>query len=91
LIRAWGAVGTREYKSAQQIGTLTNIAAVTQQVCPTGSIANSSQKPGVTTDGYGKKQINTCPLPVYPRDWNNGVYQWVPATTNVISAGQCKF
>jgi hypothetical protein len=101
VVRAWSAVGTKEYKTAQQIGTLTNIAAVTQQVCPAGSLANSTNQPGVTTDGYCKKQINTCPLPVYPPNgtqigtwgftWGNGVYQFVQPTTNVVSAGQCKF
>lgn len=34
IVRAWSAVGTKEYKSAQAIGTLKNIAAVRN--CPQG-------------------------------------------------------
>jgi hypothetical protein len=103
VVRAWSAVGTKEYKTAQQIGTLTNIAAVTQQVCPAGSLANSTNQPGLTTDGKCKKHVNPgCPLNPAPPNgtpigtnwgftWGDGVWQWFQPTTNVVSAGQCKF
>jgi hypothetical protein len=101
IVRAWSAVGTKEYKTAQQIGTLVNIAAVTQQVCPTGAVANSTNQPGVTTDGKCKKVVSTCPMNPAPPNgtqigtwgftWGSGVYQWIQPTTTVVSAGQCKF
>jgi hypothetical protein len=101
-IRAWGAVGTREYKSAQQIGTLTNVAAVTQQICPAGSVGGTTNQPGVTTDGKCKKPTGTCPITPAPPIWtaignwgftgeNGAVWQWIQPTTNVVSAAQCKF
>jgi hypothetical protein len=102
-IRAYGAVGTRKYKATQTIGTLVNIAAVTQQICPAGSVGGTTNQPGVTTDGKCKKHINaSCPLNPSPPLWtalgtwgftgdNGSVYQWIQPTTNVVSAAQCKF
>src|SRR3712207_3981017 len=42
VIKAYSAVGTKKYRLAQQIGTLTNTPAVTQTKCPTGWLANPS-------------------------------------------------
>lgn len=90
LIRAWSAVGTKEYKSAQFIGTLTNTPAVTKSKCPTGWACNGCNPQvdgGFTSDGKCKKlacQANT--ISPYPPDgtqigtwgfsWGNAFYAW---------------
>jgi hypothetical protein len=101
-IKAYAAVGTRKYDSAQFIGELKNIAAVTQQVCPAGSLANPTNVDGgVTSDGKCKKLVSTCPMNPTPPNgtqigtwgftWGSGVFQWIQPNTTVTSQAQCKF
>jgi hypothetical protein len=70
VVRAWSAVGTREYKSAQQIGVLQKQAQVSQTTCtcpPTWLSSTTNVPGGVTGDGKCKKEAGSClnisPLP----------------------------
>jgi len=88
VVRAWSGVGTKEYKSAQQIGTLNNDAAQTQLKCPVGWASNTTNVDGgVTSDGKCKKlsaqPMSVTPLPpngtpigTYGFTWGNAVYAW---------------
>jgi len=92
IVLAWSAVGTKEYKSAQQIGTLTNTPAVTKSKCPTGWTCNGCSPQvdgGFTSDGMCKKvACNGNTISPYPPDgtqignpswgfsWGNAFYAW---------------
>jgi len=57
VVRAWSAVGTREYKSSQQIGVLVRTESVTTCTCPKGWLANTTNVDGgVTGDGRCKRE-----------------------------------
>jgi len=104
IVRAWSKVGTKEYKSAQLIGTLHNTPQVTATTCkcPTSWTCNGCSPQvagGVTTDGKCKKvacQANT--IPPYPPDgtpigswgfsWGNAFIAW--GTTANGGAPVCK-
>lgn len=106
-IRAWSAVGTRTYRLARGIGVLINTPAVTNQSCwcPSGSLANSTNQQGPTTDGKCKKHvgtINASPLPPngtpigsWGFTWINGIWQWVAPSANcstvIVSPAACRF
>jgi hypothetical protein len=92
VIRAWSAVGTKEYKSAQQIGVLINQPQVTKTTCtcPATWACNGCSPQvagGVTTDGKCKK-LSCQPFSIspFPPDgtqvgawgftWGNALYAW---------------
>jgi hypothetical protein len=101
LVRAWSAVGNKEYKTAAPIGTLTNKPEVKTTICtcPAGWTSNtSSQVGGVTTDGKCKKgACGPNSIAPYPPDgtqigswgftWGNGFYAW--GTTANGGAPKC--
>lgn len=69
VIRAWSAVGTREYKSAQQIGILINTPEVKKTVCtcPATWWSDKNVPGGVTTDGKCKKEaLDNCGIKISP-------------------------
>lgn len=92
VIRAWSAVGTREYKSAQQIGVLINQPQVTNWTCtcPASWTCNGCSPQvagGVTTDGKCKKlacqSFSISPFPPngtqvgsWGFTWGNALYAW---------------
>lgn len=92
VCRAWSAVGTKEYKSAQQIGVLTNQPEVkkTTCTCPAGWACNGCSPQvdgGVTTDGKCKKlacqAISITPFPAngtqlgsWGFTWGNALIAW---------------
>lgn len=91
-----------EYKSAQHIGTLVNTPAVSMATCPTGSVSNTTNQPGVTTDGKCKQivcqPITGTPLPANGTaigtcgfTWGNAIYQWIAPIISVVTPAQCKF
>ncbi|MCF8246896.1 MAG: hypothetical protein K9J37_17900 [Saprospiraceae bacterium] len=68
VIRAYSALSTKDYKTAQQIGTLTNSPESTQTTCkcPVGWWANTSNVDGgITADGQCKKPV-CSPIGVAP-------------------------
>lgn len=92
-INAYRAVGnTGQYDSAQQIGIIKRVAAVTQTKCPAGWASNTTNVDGgVTTDGKCKKlwghiippppaPPNGTPVgtgnPPYGFTWGNDIYAW---------------
>lgn len=92
VIRAWSAVGTREYKSAQQIGVLINQPQVTKKTCtcPASWTCNGCSPQvngGVTSDGQCKKLVcqpfSISPFPpngtqvgTWGFTWGNALYAW---------------
>lgn len=106
-IRAWSAVGTREYKSAQYIGVLLNTPAVTSTkcVCPPDTMTNTSnQVGGVPADGKCKKHVcgpitgiplppNGTPIGTWGFTWENTVWAFVKpnCTTTTVSPAVCRF
>lgn len=106
-IRAWSAVGTREYKSAQYIGVLINTPAVTKTtcVCPPDAMANTTNElGGVTVDGKCKKGIcgpysgitpppNGTQIGTWGFTWGNGFYAWIApkCATAVTTPAVCRF
>ncbi|HWN09894.1 MAG TPA: hypothetical protein VNO50_11635 [Pyrinomonadaceae bacterium] len=83
VVRAWSAVGVREYKSAQQIGILTNQPQVSQTTCtcpPTWASNTTHANGGVTTDGKCKKlacsSISITPLPANGTQLGNWGFTW---------------
>lgn len=89
-VRAWSKVGTREYKSSQYIGTLTNTPAVVKYKCPPGWTCNGCSPQvdgGFTSDGKCKKvacHANTIsPFPpdgtqigTWGFSWGNAFHAW---------------
>lgn len=88
VVRAWSAVGTKEYKSAHQIGVVNRVPAQTEARCPTGWwSATTNVDGGVTPDGRCKKvsaqPMTVTPLPPngtavgsYGFTWGNAVWAW---------------
>ena len=92
VVRAWSAVGMREYKSAQQIGVLINQPQVTNTTCtcPASWTCNGCSPQvngGVTTDGQCKKLVcQPFSISPFPPDrtqvgtwgftWGNALYAW---------------
>lgn len=88
MIRAFGGVGTREYRQGQTLGTLINIPEITKTTCtcPTGWLSNTSNiDGGVTTDGNCKKHVcgpigisplppNGTPIGNWGFTWGNGIW-----------------
>lgn len=89
-IRAYGAVGTKEYQSDQALGILVNTPAVSQTTCkcPAGWMSNTTNiDGGVTGDGHCKKivcqPISITPFPANGTQlgnwgfaWGNALYAW---------------
>jgi hypothetical protein len=86
-IRAYGAVGTKEYQSDQSLGTLTNNAQVSNTTCkcPVGWLSNTTNiDGGITTDGNCKKIVcqpigvapppNGTPVGTWGFIWGNALY-----------------
>jgi hypothetical protein len=86
-IRAYGAVGTKEYQSDQTLGTLVNNPEVknTTCKCPIGWLSNTTNiDGGVTTDGNCKKIVcqpigvapppNGTPVGTWGFIWGNALY-----------------
>lgn len=92
LVRAWSAVGVKEYKAAQQIGVLINQPQVTKTTCtcPAGWTCNGCSPQvagGVTTDGACKKVVcqpfSIAPFPpdgtqvgTWGFTWGNALVAW---------------
>lgn len=91
-VRAWSAVGTKEYKTAAPIGVLTNQSQVTKTTCtcPASWTCNGCSPQvagGVTTDGACKKMVcqpfSISPFPPngtqvgsWGFTWGNAIYAW---------------
>lgn len=104
-VRAWSAVGTRKYTVVRLIGVLVNKPAVTQTtcVCPTGSVGNSTNLPGGTTDSKCKQRVGTItatplppngtPIASWGFTWFNEIRQYIqPAcTTSGVTPAECRF
>jgi hypothetical protein len=95
-IRAYGAVGTKEYQSDESLGTLTNNAQVSNTTCkcPVGWLSNTTNiDGGITTDGNCKKIVcqpigvappaNGTPVGTWGFTWGNALY----AYGNAANAG----
>lgn len=68
-VRAWSAVGMKEYKTSQQIGVLKNTPKVTKTVwtCPAGWLANNTNvNGGVTWGATGCKKLACRPNTITP-------------------------
>lgn len=86
VVRAWSAVGTREYKSAQQIGVLVNKPEVKQTTCtcPKGWVSNGTNQTdgGVTYEGpksckkMACQAINILPLPTNGTQLGDWGFTW---------------
>ncbi len=104
-VEAWSAVGTGKYRAARLIGVLVNKPAVTQTtcVCPPGSVGNSSNQPGGTTDSKCKQKVGTItatprppngtPIGTWGFTWLDEIWQYVSpsCTTVTTSQAECHF
>lgn len=90
VIRAYSAVGVKNYNSDQAIGRLVNQPEITKTTCqcPSGWLSNTTnQEAGISTDGRCKKLV-CSPFSVspYPADgthvgnwgftWGNSIYAY---------------
>lgn len=71
--------------------SLVNKAPVTVCTCPAGSIANTTNQPGVTADGKCKKHVcgpitgkplppDGTPIGTWGFTWGDGIWQWIKPT-----------
>jgi hypothetical protein len=92
-----GSIGTNNPDgTAGKLNCNAPVAAVTQQKCPQGWLANTTnQDGGVAADGKCKRlacqplstplPANGTPLGTWGFSWGNGIWQWGPSQTVVIT------
>lgn len=85
----------------QLMGTLVSTAAITKKMCPSPSVANSTNQPGETQDVCKQRSASCNTLENPPANgtqigtwgfvWQGAVWQFIQPTTTIVSPAQCHF